>query len=101
MELFDERLPDNWSKQDRDGANQKINETIKTIFKNQIDLIPDWNGKNGFEVFGADIMFENKKPIILEINARMGWGSRKIEIIPGLMNLILDTHNTDEFIRIL
>ena len=101
MELFNERLPDNWTNQDRDNANKEINNSIREIFKDQKDFIPEWNSKNGFEVLGADIMFENKKPIILEINSRMGWGSRKIEVIPGLMELILDNQKTDEFIRII
>jgi len=101
MELFNERLPDGWTEKDREKNNQEMNNIIKTVFENQKDFFAEWNGKNGFEIFGADFMFENKKPILIEINTRMGWGSRKIEVIHGLIGLILDRKKTYEFIQII
>ena len=65
------------------------------VFNNQRDFRSDWNAKNGFEIFGADIMFSNKKPYLLEINAKISIGGHNYLIIPGIIETILDDKESE------
>ena len=100
MISFDEKLPDNWEEKDRDNANKKINEIIKEIFSSNLKFWQEWRSKNSFEVFGADVIFENKQPKILEINAKMAWFPRTAEIIDPLLDIVLDRKQNKEFYKI-
>jgi hypothetical protein len=71
-----------------------MNNIFIKIFKNRHDFKPEWNAKNGFEIFGADIMFSNKKPYLLEINAKTGLKDTNI-IIPGLVQTILENKENE------
>lgn len=87
--IFPEEMPDNWNQDDINKANSYMNQIFIKVFKNQIDFHPEWNAKNGFEIFGADVMFSNKKAYLLEINAKIGLTGANI-IIPGLVQTILE-----------
>jgi len=101
MIAFDEKLPDNWENNDRDNANKKILQMLKEVFKDNIKFKSEWGVKSGFEVFGADIIFENKKPILLEINAKMAWFPRTGELLNALFNLVIDNKQSSQFIKII
>ena len=67
------RLPDGYSQTDVENINRNITDLFTLIFKNkQIshNLKPDYNSKNGFEIFGCDISLQNKKVKLHEINRR-------------------------------
>jgi len=86
---FPDTYPDNWTVEDSNKAILDMNNIFTKIFKNRNDFKPEWNAKNGFEIFGADIMFSNKKPYLLEINAKTGLKDTNL-IIPGLLQTILE-----------
>jgi len=93
--IFPEEIPDNWNKNDITKAISDMNQIFIKVFNNQINFHPEWNAKNGFEIFGADIMFSNKKPYLLEINAKIGMSGHNYLIIPGLLQTILDDKESE------
>jgi hypothetical protein len=93
--VFPEDIPDNWNTSDINKAISDMNQIFIKVFNNQINFHPEWNAKNGFEIFGADIIFSNKKPYLLEINAKTGMGGHNYLIIPGLLQTILDDKESE------
>lgn len=97
---FPEELPDNWNAYDAKKSINDMHGIIKMIFNNQNDFQSEWNAINGFELFGADFIFENKKPYLLEINAKMSLKGR-ISIIPGIIETVLENKENKYFTRLI
>jgi hypothetical protein len=85
-------FPDGWSKEDVDQAQTKIINILKKIFTDYHDLSPAWGAKGGFDLFGADVLFdsETKNPYILEINSKITFHPSQKNIIFSIMNLVLE-----------
>ena len=81
--VFPHDLPDNWTT----GTITPIKKIVKTVFEG-IKLKPDWNGKNGYYIFGLDIMFNKKKPILLEVNDRVGLTEKSIPMISEIVDIL-------------
>jgi len=82
--LFPRDLPDGWDASSTTG----IQRIIRTVFR-EIKLKPDWNGKKGYYIFGIDVMFNRKKPILLEVNDRIGLSEKASQIlIPGVIDIL-------------
>ena len=92
--------PDGWDIQDIYKCNEDINTIVKTIFNNQIEFEAERNAKNGFEIFGADFMFENKHTYLLEINQKTGLGDCEI-IIPGIIETVIDNKINEHFTKLI
>ena len=71
--FYPDVLPDEWKRK------SDISKVLSTVFKG-IKLKPDWNSKNSFCMYGADIMFEGHKPILLEVNDRIGLKAVKLVV---------------------
>jgi len=97
---FPEELPDGWNNQDAEKCINEMNNIIKLIFTGQNDFKPDWNAKNGFELFGTDFIFSNKKTYLLEINAKTGIkGCNKM--IHGIFETIIEGKENKYFTRLI
>jgi hypothetical protein len=92
---FPESLPDGW----KTASNTDINLIVATVFAKERKFNPDWNAKNGYYMFGVDIMFDKKTPVLLEVNIKMGLKAANI-IIPGMAAILLGKEQND-FIRVL
>ena len=90
--IFPQELPDGWTNEDAQKSIKEMNEIIGKIFKRQINFFPEWNAKNGFELFGCDFIFSNKKTYLLEINTKASFKGCSL-IIPGLIENILENKN--------
>lgn len=88
---YPDDLPDGWKR------SKDLKEIFQKVFQN-INLKPDWNSGNSFYLFGADVMFDKRIPILLEVNAKIGLKSMD-HIIPALLDVIED--KPSEFVRIL
>jgi len=99
-DTFPKNLPDGWSIQDGDKAIEKMNKIITKIFTNQNDFKPDWNAKNGFEIFGTDFIFSKKQTYLLEINGKTGIKGCNI-IIPGIVDTILEGKENKYFTKLI
>jgi len=97
---FPEELPDNWNEDDKNKSISEMHDIIKMIFNNQNEFQSEWNAINGFELFGADFIFENKKPYLLEINAKMSLKGR-VSIIPGIIETVLENKESKYFIKLI
>lgn len=67
------RLPDGYNQSNVENINKDIIDLFTLIFKNKdikYTLKPDYNSKSGYEIFGCDISFQNKKVKLHEINRR-------------------------------
>lgn len=94
--FFPADLPDKW----KSGSQEEINLIIATVFENG-KFKPDWNAKNGYYIFGLDIMFDKKKPILLEVNQKIGLSEKSLNVlIPGMLD-ILHGENPNTFTKIL
>jgi hypothetical protein len=60
---------------------------INNPIANEKDFRPDWDAQNGFDVYGADFLFEKKQPYLLEINQR---ASLIPNVISGMLSVVLD-----------
>jgi hypothetical protein len=100
QQIFPTVLPDKWTKSNATSCTNKIHDIIKTLFKDENDFKPSWNAINGYEIFGVDIMFENKIPYLIEINEKMGYKDLTF-IIPDLADLILEDRLTDNIIKLI
>jgi hypothetical protein len=64
-------LPDHWSAADGVNAMENIKNSFKTIYEQQHMFKAGYKLKNGFAIFGADVLLDSKQnPYILEINSR-------------------------------
>lgn len=97
---FPNDLPDNWTKNDVIKIDSKINNIIKEIFDKQLDFYPEWDAMNGFEIFGADFIFENKHPYLLEINKKMDLEGR-VSAITGILETVLDNKKNKYFTQLI
>jgi len=86
--IFPKELPDNWNLEDVKEINNNIEQIIKKILKDQNDFQPEWNAQNGFEIFGANFIFSNKKIYLLEINSKISLKGFNI-IIPSIIDITL------------
>jgi glutathione synthase/RimK-type ligase-like ATP-grasp enzyme len=68
LPIFPKDLPDGWTKKEGEQKMEEIKNIIKYIFTNENNFVPAWKAENAFYLFGADIMFENKQPYLLELN---------------------------------
>jgi hypothetical protein len=80
-EFYPDTLPDGWGKK----VSLKF---LEKVFE-KLELKPEWNSKHSYYLFGADIMFEKKNPILLEINEKIGLKDMEF-IVPDLINILLD-----------
>ena len=99
-DTFPQHLPDGWSIQDGESAIKKMNQIVTKIFTNQNDFKPDWNAKNGFEIFGTDFIFSKKQTYLLEINAKTGIKGCNI-VIPGIVDTILEGKENKYFTKLI
>lgn len=80
--IYDIDRNPHWPKDLPDGYNTndvlRIDNDLKELFSNIFSdpkvskLKPDFNSPNGFEIFGSDVSFENKKVMFHELNRRTG-----------------------------
>jgi hypothetical protein len=69
-------------------AVKEMNRTFASIFRQQNKFSPDWQMKNGYELFGADVIFDKKRHMsIIEINAKTGMTPSKIMCLPEVFHL--------------
>lgn len=99
-ESFPQILPDDWTETETVKVDKKINSILKTLLENETDFKADWNAKNGFEVFGVDILFDKKKPYILEFNNKISLKGRVSYAAP-IVNLILRNEIDPYFVQII
>ena len=86
--FFPMELPDRWSSTDTKTAMVQIAKEFSSIFKQQHSFIPDWKLKNGYEVFGADVIFNKfNKPYIIEINTKTGFSIHHHVFLPEILHL--------------
>jgi hypothetical protein len=79
--FYPDVLPDGWTK--------KVSLSfLKKVFAD-VKLKPEWNSKNSYYLFGADIMFDKKNPVLLEINEKIGLKDMEF-IVHDLVNILLD-----------
>jgi hypothetical protein len=85
IRYYPETLPDGWKRK------TEIKDIFKIVLKD-IKLKPDlgWNSKNSYYIFGADVMFEKRKPILIEFNERPALGEESIYIIPELLKTLFN-----------
>jgi hypothetical protein len=100
LETFPQSLPDDWKETDGSSIDEKINNMIKELLENENDFKPDWNAKNGFEVFGVDVIFDKKTPYILEFNNKMSLKGRSSYAAP-IVDVILNDNPAPYFVRII
>ena len=80
-EFYPDTLPDDFKRKVSLGFLEKVFE--------KLELKPEWKSKHSYYLYGADIMFEKKNPILLEINEKIGVKDMEF-IIPDLINILLD-----------
>jgi len=85
--MYPTDLPDGWKRP------KNIYAMFATVFKG-LSLKPDWNSKNAFYLFGADVMFDKRKPILLEVNDQIGLKDMEF-VIPGMLGVLLDGSHPD------
>jgi hypothetical protein len=89
--MYPDDLPDGWKR------SKELIPIVQKVFEH-IALKPDWNSGKSFYLFGADIMFDKRIPILLEVNAKIGLKSME-HVIPGLLNVL--QHKPSDFVRVL
>jgi hypothetical protein len=80
-QFYPDTLPDGWGK--------KVSLTFLEKVFEKLVLKPEWKSKHSYYLFGADIMFEKKNPILLEINEKIGLKDMEF-IVQDLINILLD-----------
>jgi len=98
--LFPTSLPDGWTMWNGEKTQKKINSILKKLLEYETEFKPEWNAKNGFEVFGVDILFDGLKPYILEFNNKMGHKSISF-YAKGILDTVLANESNQYFTRIL
>jgi Tubulin-tyrosine ligase family len=78
--IFPDDKPDDWTDADIRKAQKGIMKIFRDIIEVEHDFRSDWKSQNGFQVFGVDIMFQEKtnKPFILEFNTKAELGLKEI-----------------------
>jgi hypothetical protein len=97
---FPEELPDGWNNNDANKCINEMNNIVKKIFTGQTEFKPDWNAQNGFEIFGTDFIFSNKKTYLLEINSKTGIKGCNV-VIPGLIETIIRGKENKYFTKLI
>jgi hypothetical protein len=97
IDIFPNVLPDNWNEKDANNAINDMEQIITKIFKNEKEFYPEWKAKKGFEIFGADFIFENKHTYLLEINEKMSLKGRTT-IVEGIVSTVL-YNNPDGYFK--
>ena len=86
--FFPMERPDDWTIQDTEMAMKQIHHMLQSIFEHHHTFQPDWNIKNGYEVFGVDVLFDTKhNPYILEINQKMALYPSQTIFLPELFHI--------------
>jgi hypothetical protein len=94
--FFPDDLPDGW----KSGSQEEIALIVATVFDSG-KFTPDWNAKNSYYIFGLDIMYNKKSPVLLEVNQKIGLSPKSLNVlIPGVLD-ILDGKEPDTFVRVL
>jgi hypothetical protein len=77
---FPDDKPDGWDEAMTKSAHQKVVNIMKTLLTEEHNYKPDWRAQNGFQVFGADVMFQQgtNKPFLLEFNTKAELGLKEI-----------------------
>jgi hypothetical protein len=79
--MYPKDLPDGWE------SSVNLKNMIHKVFDG-IKLKPDWNGKKAYYIFGLDILFNKKRPILLEVNDRVGLTEKAAELIEGVISIL-------------
>jgi len=88
--VFPMELPDHWSATDGANAMESIKSSFKTIYEHHHQFKPSYKLKNGFAIFGADVLLDSKQnPYILEINSRPALYKTFDSMIPEYFHLAL------------
>jgi hypothetical protein len=86
--FFPMESPDTWTGADTQTAMKEMNKMFISIFKQQHAFLPDWKIKHGYELLGADVVFDTKhRPYILEINNKTGITESKVMCLPEVFHL--------------
>jgi hypothetical protein len=86
--FFPMERPDGWSVQETEQAVKQINKTFASIFKHHHAFLPDWKMKNGYDLLGADVMFDKKHNMsIIEINTKTGISKQSLICLPEVFHL--------------
>ena len=94
--FFPGDLPDGWKL----GSQEEIALIVGTVFDNG-KFKPDWNSNNSYYIFGLDVMYNNKSPVLLEVNQKIGLSAKSLNVlIPGVLD-ILDNKEPETFARVL
>lgn len=99
-QFFPEVLPDGWTTRIATRAMHGIQDAVHKIFTKEHDFKADWNGKNGFYMFGIDVMFDKTSPIILEVN-KDPTDERANFIIEPLLSIVIDEKDDPLFTRLI
>ena len=85
---FPMESPDGWTAaQTTQGMNQ-ITQILRHIVYQQHSFLPDWSMKNGYELFGVDVLFDQfHHPYILEINEKMAFYPSQLLFFPEVFHL--------------
>jgi hypothetical protein len=86
--FFPMELPDHWSALDGANAMENIKNSFKTIYEQQHMFKASYKLKNGFQIYGADVLLNSKQnPYILEINNRPVFYRANELFIPEYLHL--------------
>lgn len=95
VRMYPDVLPDDW----KTGSMRPIHTILADLLKEESQFRPEWNAVNGFEVFGADILFDKRSPRLLEFNNKMSLKGRESYAVP-ILSLLLDGNDQPYFTRI-
>ena len=99
LSFFPETLPDDWKTPGQ--SINKINEIFRIIFSKEKEFKPDWNAKNGYYIFGADVMFDGRKPILLEINSAPTFNLNLLFLTSALPTILIDRKEHPDFTQVI
>lgn len=100
LELFPNTPPDGWSQDQAKRSIIKLFKIFKTLLKDETQFNTVWNSENGFEVFGADILFKGHTPYLLEFNTKIGLAGKSL-YASGIVQTVLSDEPNEYFTRIL
>jgi hypothetical protein len=84
--FYPEDLPDGWKRQ------TNIMKMLEKVF--EVSLKVAWNGKLPYYLFGADVMFDGRQPILLEVNEKIGLKEMDF-VIPGMISILFGKDHPD------